>query len=107
MTDQKQLAALQDRYQAACHAMQTGVAYDQEYNPKDKEPKHLRVGINVALCDMTALVHLLVSKGVITELEYWAAITEEMEREVGRYTEKVTAALKERTGRDDTQITLL
>lgn len=107
MTDQERLVALQDRYQAACHAMQTGVMYDQEYSPKDKEPKHLRVGINVALCDLTALVQLLVSKGIITELEYWTAITEEMEREVERYTDKIKAALKARTGRDDTKITLL
>lgn len=108
MTDQERhIKNLQDRYQAACHAMQTGVMYDQEYNPKDKEPKHLRVGINVAHCDHAALVQLLMSKGIITELEYWQAITAEMEREVERYAAKITAALKARTGRDDTQITLL
>lgn len=87
--------------------MQTGVVYDQEYNPKDKEPKHLRVGINVAHCDHAALVRLLMSNDIITELEYWTAITEEMEREVERYTAKIKAALKARTGRDDTQVTLL
>lgn len=93
MTDKEQIILLQDRYHAACHAMQTGVSYDQEYNPKDKEPKHLRVGINVSLCDHTALVRLLMDKGLITELEYWQAVTAEMEREVERYTEKIKARL--------------
>ncbi len=92
----EQVKLLQDRYHAACHAMQTGVAYDQQYNPKDKEPKHLRVGINVALCDHTALVRLLIDKGLITELEYWQAVTAEMDREVERYTAKIN----ERFGSD-------
>lgn len=91
MTDKEKITQLQDHYHAACHAMQTGVAYDQERNPKDKEPKHLRVGINVALCDHTALARLLMDKGVITELEYWQAVTAEMDREVERYTAKVNA----------------
>jgi len=64
-------------YQAACHAMQTGVKFMQNFEhptevipdnaiePSDA-PKHLRVGINTIMCDHAALVKLLVKKGIIT-----------------------------------------
>jgi len=55
------------------------------YRPEPTQPKHLRVGINVALSDMGALVKLLIAKGVITQAEYEEAATEMMEREKQRY----------------------
>ena len=72
-------------YLEACHAMQTGVAYEMEKNPSVVSPKHLRVGVNSALCDSAALAELLIEKGVITEEEYRAAITRKMNEEVVRY----------------------
>lgn len=72
-------------YEAAQHAMQTGVAHEMEHRPGPTTPKSLRVGINTALCDHAALIRLLVDKGVISDDEYRAAITDEMNREVKRY----------------------
>lgn len=72
-------------YEAALHAMQTGVAYEMECDPASTQPKHLRVGINSGLCNQAALVRVLVDKGVFTEDEYRDAITDEMNREVERY----------------------
>ena len=78
-----------DRYLAACHAMQSGVAVEMNSDPNPTTPKHLRVGINSALCDQAALVRLLVDKGILTEAEYTEAIAGEMEREVKRYEERL------------------
>ena len=80
-----------ERYEKACHAMQSGVAMEMNDNPGPTTPKHLRVGINVALCDQAALARLLVQKGIITLEEYEAAITDEMEHEVERYEARIAA----------------
>jgi len=76
-----------DKYLALGHAMQTGVAIKMQHDPSETQPKHLRVGVNSAMCDSAALAGLLIAKGLITEAEYLQAVTDEMEREVGRYEE--------------------
>ena len=76
-----------DKYLALGHAMQTGVAIKMQHAPSETQPKHLRVGVNSAMCDSAALAGLLIAKGLITEAEYLQAVTDEMEREVGRYEE--------------------
>ncbi len=86
-----------DRYHKAMHAMQTGVklrltreAPQVEYGkqvPDEQEcsPKHLRVGVNSALVNSSALVLLLVDKGIITEDEYCATLAHFMEQDVASY----------------------
>jgi hypothetical protein len=95
----EQIDELKTRYAAACHAMQSGVAammhWEVEHtdtNPMSHahSPKHLRVGVNSALVDSAALGMLLVKKGVITELEYYTAITEGMETEVRKYEKELS-----------------
>lgn len=78
-----------ERYAALCHAMQTGVAYKMEKDVSDTTPKHLRVGINSALVQDSALALLLMKKGIITEDEYFDAVNEAMEREVKSYQEEL------------------
>ena len=73
--------------------MQSGVAMEMNYDAGSTEPKHLRVGINSAMCDQAALVRLLMEKGIITQAEYTAAITDEMNREVERYEATLSARL--------------
>lgn len=80
-------------YREALHAMQSGVALEMRHLTKDTEPKHLRVGINSAFCDHAVLVKLLMDKGIITEMEYAAAITQEMNEEVARYEERLSVML--------------
>jgi hypothetical protein len=77
------------RYLDAAHAMQTGVALEMEHGESATEPKHLRVGVNAAMCDHAALVRLLVARGLITEEEYAREIADEMEREVERYRDRL------------------
>lgn len=79
-----------DRYHAALHAMQSGVAV--EMGPST-EPKHLRVGVNAALVGSAALGRLLIEKGVITLDEYEAAMAAEMEAEQARYEQKLGVKL--------------
>lgn len=80
---------LHAEYLKLCHAMQTGVAFRDD--KRDQSPKQLRVGVNSAMCDNTALVRLLIAKGIITEEEHMQAIRDEMEREVERYRQHIAA----------------
>jgi len=73
------------RYERAAHAMQSGVAMMMNYDPGPTNPKHLRVGVNSAMVEHSALGHLLIEKGLITEDEYVEAIIIFMEREVKTY----------------------
>jgi hypothetical protein len=84
MTPEAQLHC--DRYNTAVRRMQTGVEFTMGH-PDDKstQPKHLRVGVNVAMGDHAGLAQLLMDKGVITEEEYFKAIADAAEREVIRY----------------------
>lgn len=79
------------RYQAAAHAMQSGVAgCIQAGIGADNTSKHLRVGINTMQSDQGALVALLISTGVFTREEYLKQIAEFMEREKQSYEKKLT-----------------
>jgi hypothetical protein len=83
---------LRVRYLAACHAMQSGVAWEMNSNEIESatDPKNLRVGVNAAMCDLGALAKLLVRKGVVTQREIDEALTEMMEAEVRRYEERAS-----------------
>lgn len=79
------------RYNKAIHAVQTGVKLLLESDPKMKDPKHLRVGIDSALVGNEALATLLIQKGVFTLEEYVEANADAMEREVARHEERLNA----------------
>ena len=87
--DEQRRRKLRQRYEAALHAVQTGVAAWMQVDPSEIEPKHLRVGVNSALLDSAALVKLFIAKGVFTEEEYAEALVEAVEGEVRRYQEKL------------------
>lgn len=102
MTDEEITAAFQtpamqdltERYNKAMHAMQTGVAMEM-YQPDRKsatEPKHLRVGVNSALVETSALGTALMRKGLLTPEEYYSAMVEQMESEVASYQTRISAA---------------
>lgn len=79
-----------ERYYAAAHAMQSGVAQEQALGSDCGSPKHLRVGVNSAMVDVSALATLLMSKGIITADEYHQALCDAMEKEQRRYEEVLT-----------------
>lgn len=95
-------AALWNEHASLSHAVQTGVALMMQIDPKQVEPKHLRVGMNVALVDLSALARLLIAKGVISEHEYAAACVAAMREEVDSY----RALLAHHYGRPIESITL-
>lgn len=78
------------RYAAAAHAVQTGVAYELEIDPKSGTPKHVRTGLNIEMCSHAALVRLLIAAGVFTEPQYVEAVIAELLAEKRRYEERLT-----------------
>lgn len=88
--EENKIRALQQKYRELVHAMQSGVKLDLMLRDKgqDNLNKHLRVGINVAMSDHAALTRILVSRGIISELEYHQALVDAMEAEVKSYEEK-------------------
>lgn len=82
-----------ERYLAACHALQSGVAAEHARGSRDGEPKHLRVGVNTAKAEASGVARLLIAKGVFTEDEYVAAVADAMEAEVAAYEDRLSAAV--------------
>jgi hypothetical protein len=58
---------------------------------RPESPHSIRQGINTALRDHGSLVDLLIAKGVITQAEYFRAIADGMEKEVGDYAQMLAA----------------
>lgn len=87
--DEEVIEQLWLRYRGLCHAVQTGVQFEQTRGSQDGSPKHLRTGVNMSKCDHAALVRLLVAKGVFTDLEYITELVLEAEREVKRYEDRI------------------
>lgn len=77
----------QARCRAAGHAIQSAYALMIERLGEAEagcDGKHNRVGINTVFSDQSALVRLLIAKGVITEGEYYEAIALGLEAEAER-----------------------
>lgn len=77
---------------AAGHAIQSGVMQEHADGSDDGSPKHLRVGVINSFAAVTALVNLLIERGVFTQDEYVAATADAMENEVVSYEERLTRA---------------
>lgn len=58
-------------YEAAAHGVQSAIAHAMN-DPASHttKPKQLRVGVDMSKADHAALVHLLIQKGIFTEIEY-------------------------------------
>jgi len=81
------VAEYHERMLAAQHAIQSGVAFEMSRPDRARatEPKHLRVGINTALLEISGVAKLLIDKGVISEEEYFKAMAEAYEAEARDY----------------------
>lgn len=75
----------QIRYERAMHAMQSGVAAEQELGSICGSPKSLRVGVNSAMVETSVLAKLLIEKGVVSEGEFAEMLITTAEEEVARY----------------------
>ena len=88
LSDAERIHRATQRYHAAAHAMQSAVTTELGLdgpNTAACSPKHLRVGINSAFVSHQALVELLLKKKIISDVEYYEAQAEAMEKEVERY----------------------
>lgn len=79
------IAELRQKMFQLQHAMQTGVAVKMNFEQDETTPKHLRVGVNMAMIESGTLAGLLLSKGVFTEEEYYTALIEGLEHEIEMY----------------------
>jgi len=90
MTNEENL----ERYAAALHAMQSGVAMAMALSDTaETEPKHLRVGVNSSLLNDAAIARLLIDRGIFTEEEYVGALADQMEFEQQRYERRLGVKL--------------
>lgn len=81
------------RYLDAAHAVQSGIAMMEHLNPTLFSPKHARVGIDTSKVEHAGLVTLLISKGLFTKAEYYAAMADAMEEEQRRSEAELGAKL--------------
>ena len=93
-------AAMEGRIQELQHAMQTGVLNTLQCDgvaihdiKLERELKHLRVGINSAMINHSALVAVLVDKGIITFTEYQNHRLTLYAAEVRRYEQTLSARM--------------
>lgn len=89
----EQVESLKREYARLAHAVQSGVAMEIQLGSKSATPKHLRVGLNLALVQHAAMAELLIEKGWITRREYWSALVETTRVEVERYQDRLRKAL--------------
>lgn len=86
-----------DRYNAALHAVQTGVAMKMQLGEMSStSPKHLRTGINSALVNCAGIAQLLMDKGIFTEEEYFRYQAEWMENEQRGFEEELSDKLNKK-----------
>lgn len=78
------MLALQHRVQSGI-AFLMGQAELKRARFQQCEPKFLRVGVNSALVETSALARLLFRKGLITADEYYNSLIEAWEEEVDSY----------------------
>jgi hypothetical protein len=73
------------------HQVQSAVAFLQQHAASsgkrfpECEPKHLRVGVNSALIEASALARLLLAKRLITSAEYFGSLVVTWEQERDAY----------------------
>lgn len=73
------------------HAVQSGVKAKMEAGiSRETEPKHLRVGINNALLETSALTKIMIDKGLFTPDEYFSALNKLLAEEVKCYEDELT-----------------
>jgi hypothetical protein len=84
-------------YEEACYAMQAGVGLREKLGGSNETtPKHLRVGVNSAMVEHSALARLRIAKGVITDAEYRESLADGMREEVELYERGLSEELGKR-----------
>ena len=79
-------------YDEAAHGMQSAVLWEMQLeevpltnHKAAASPKHLRVGVNSAMVEHSALAHLLMTKGIITEAEFLEELRLAMNHELATF----------------------
>jgi hypothetical protein len=93
------------RYHRLAHSLQAAVKYKYSFDVNRNKVKSvdsvedmrheyhaalLRVGANMALVELGAVVKIMISKGIITEEEYMKMANDELEREINKYKDEIS-----------------
>jgi hypothetical protein len=77
------------------HAVQSAVKFlltiQKHGDMSECSPKHLRVGVNSALIDSSAVAKVLIDKGIISEVEYFTAVRDLWRNEHALYRDRARA----------------
>lgn len=90
-----------EAYQAAMHAVMTGISYTMNFDKNEVDPKHMRTGVNSAHVSISALAELLIEKGVIAREEFYKSLVRFAEQERDMYQKRIQEKYP------DTKITIL
>lgn len=88
MSDEARKLRAKERYETAAHRVQSAIAAHP--NPRQCEPKHMRVGVDMSKSDQGGLAKLLLKKGVFSEAEYFEAMADAAEEEAQRYEDELS-----------------
>lgn len=85
MSDQEKIESLRNEYNRLMHAIQTAIGFEMNFDNTIANPKHLRVGIDSNFISNLAIANLLLSKGIITSVEYYEAQVQAAAQELERH----------------------
>ena len=87
----------QARYEAACMRAKMEMEQVDLIRCEDIDLlrflKHMRVGVNSAMVDVSVMAKLLIDKGLFTEAEYVKGMADAMDREAKRYEARLSEML--------------
>lgn len=72
------------------HAVQTGVKSKMQYDPHETQPAHLRVGVNSAMIEFSALLDVLIEKKILTLEEFEVSLVKWAKKEVETYEKELS-----------------
>lgn len=82
------LRSLPHRVQSAIAFLMSNAENSRQRYP-ECEPKHLRVGVNSAMIEASAMGRLLMSKGIITSKEYYDSLILLWQEELRSYQDRL------------------
>jgi hypothetical protein len=90
--DAEAIREARDRYLAAMDNLSVGVKAKQKLDQTETDPHSLRVGLNSAMIQVSALVQVLIHTGHLTEVDWYRILANVTESEVRLYEQWLSEA---------------
>lgn len=104
--EDNEITRLKEEYRKYAHAIQTGAGYLVEKTDSGT-PKQLRTGVDMSLVSNSALANLLISKGIISETDFWQALVNGVKDEVSRCEAELSDLLTVENGKPGPKVKLV